>query len=88
MTPTEALNKKNEGIVYFNLYGDMEKSKQKPKFKIGDKVRISKYKRKTFDKINKKYLQLIKYNTRILLLKKYRISIMKRYKAVFVSLNY
>ena len=50
MTPTKPSNKKNEGIVYFNLYGDMETSKQKPKFKIGDKVRISKYKRKTFDK--------------------------------------
>ena len=40
----------NERVVYFNLYGDMETSKQKPKFKIGDKVRISKYKRKTLDK--------------------------------------
>ena len=51
MTPTEASKKKNEGVVYFNLYGDMAISKQKPKFKIGDKVRISKYKRKTFDKV-------------------------------------
>ena len=50
MTPVEASNKKNEGTVYFNLYGDMETSKQKPKFKIGDKVRISKYKRNVFDK--------------------------------------
>ena len=50
MTPVEASQKKNEGLVYFNLYGDMETSKQKPKFKIGDKVRISKYKRRTFDK--------------------------------------
>ena len=50
MTPIEASNKKNEGTVYFNLYGDMETSKQKPKFKIGDKVRISKYKRNVFDK--------------------------------------
>ena len=50
MTPVEASNKKNEGVVYFNLYGDMETLKQKPKFKIGDKVRISKYKRKVFDK--------------------------------------
>ena len=50
MTPSEACNKKNEGVVYFNLYGDMEQSSYKPKFKIGDKVRISKYKRKTFDK--------------------------------------
>ena len=50
MTPAEASKKKNEGTVYFNLYGDMEPLKQKPKFKPGDKVRISKYKRKTFDK--------------------------------------
>ena len=28
----------------------MEQSSSKPKFTIGDKVRISKYKRKTFDK--------------------------------------
>ena len=28
----------------------METSKQKPKFKVGDKVRISKYKRNVFDK--------------------------------------
>ena len=46
----EASKKKNEGVVYFNLYGDMETLKQKPKFKIGDMVRISKYKRKVFDK--------------------------------------
>ena len=50
MTPVEASKKKNEGTVYFNLYGGMETSKQKPKFKVGDKVRISKYKRNVFDK--------------------------------------
>ena len=50
MTPSEASKKKNEGTVYFNLYGDMELLKQKPKFKPGDKVRISKYKRNVFDK--------------------------------------
>ena len=50
MTPIEASKKKNQGVVYFNLYGDMETLKQKPKFKIGDKVRISKYKRNVFDK--------------------------------------
>ena len=50
MTPTEASKKKNEGAVYFNLYGDMEQLISKPKFKIDDKVRISKYKRMTFDK--------------------------------------
>ena len=70
MTPVEASNKKNEGTVYFNLYGDMETSKQKPKFKIGDKVRISKYKRNVFDKVihqigQKKCSQLIRSNTLI-----------------------
>ena len=50
MTPVEASKKKNEGAVYFNLYGDIETIKQKPKFKVGDKVRINKYKRNVFDK--------------------------------------
>ena len=50
MTPVEASKKKNESTVYFNLYGDTEQLSSKPKFKVGDKVRISKYKRKVFDK--------------------------------------
>ncbi|KAL9970559.1 hypothetical protein ACROYT_G022957 [Oculina patagonica] len=50
MTPTEASKEKNQGIVYLNLYGDMEPLSAIPKFKVGDKVRISKYKRKVFDK--------------------------------------
>ena len=36
--------------MYFNLYGNLKQSVTKPKFKVGDKVRISKYKRKIFDK--------------------------------------
>lgn len=39
-------NKKNESIVYFNLYADMEQLSSKPKFNMGNKVRISKYKKK------------------------------------------
>ena len=94
MTPIEASMKKNAGLVYFNLYGDMEQSSSKPKFKIGDKVRISKYKRKTFDKgytpnwteevfiIDKiKYTNPITY-------KLIRISEVKKYKGVFMNLNY
>ena len=50
MTPVEASKKNNESTVYFNLYGDMEQLSSKPKFKVGDKVRISKHKRKEFDK--------------------------------------
>ena len=51
MTPIEASKKKNENKVWSNLYGDSIYLKPgKPKFSIGDKVRISKYKRKVFDK--------------------------------------
>ena len=50
MTPIEASKKTNKETVYFNLYADMEFSKLPSKFKVGDKVRISKYKRKVFDK--------------------------------------
>ena len=50
MTPIEASKKKNEGIVYYNLYGKTNQTQTKPKFKAGDIVRISKYKRKLFDK--------------------------------------
>ena len=50
MSPIEASKKINEGTVYFNLYGDMKQVSSKPKFKVGDKVRISKYKRNVFDK--------------------------------------
>ena len=50
MTPVEASKKKNENAVYYNLYGDMKQLSFKPKFKVGDEVRISKYKRKVFDK--------------------------------------
>ena len=51
MTSVEASKKKNEKIVRTNLYGDLIYLKPgKPKFAIGDKVRISKYKRKVFDK--------------------------------------
>ena len=50
MAPAQASTKKNQSAVYFNLYGNMEQLSSKPKFKVGDKVRISNYKRKVFDK--------------------------------------
>ena len=51
MTPTEASKKENEKQVFTNLYEDEIYLKpKKPKFSIGDKVRISKYKRRVFDK--------------------------------------
>ena len=51
MTPTEASKKVNEKQVFANLYEDEIYLKpKKPKFSIGDKVRLSKYKRRVFDK--------------------------------------
>ena len=53
MTPFQARKPQNYGKVYFNLYGDLakrNKNNDKPAFVIGDRVRISKYKRVTFDK--------------------------------------
>ena len=46
----EASKKKNEGIVYYNLYSNLKETKTKLKFKVRITVRIFKYKRKTFDK--------------------------------------
>ena len=51
MSPIETSKKENEKKVFANLYGDLIYLKpKKPKFSIGDKVRISKYKRRVFDK--------------------------------------
>ena len=50
MTPVENRKKRNESAVYCNLYGNMEQLSSKPKFKVGDKARINKYKRKVLDK--------------------------------------
>ena len=51
MTPNEASKKENEEKVFVNLCGEWIYWKpKKPKFAIGDKVRISKYKRRVFDK--------------------------------------
>ena len=50
MTPVKASKKENELTVWRNLYPDhLEICDIKPKFSIGDKVRISK-KKKTFEK--------------------------------------
>ena len=50
MTPTKASTKANETIVWKNLYGDLNpEPPSKPKFSVGDKVRISK-KKKFFEK--------------------------------------
>ena len=52
MTPVEASKKKNGKKIYTNLYGDLIYLKPgKPKFAIGDNVRISKHKREVFDNI-------------------------------------
>lgn len=44
MTPYEATNPKKSNLVFNNLYGNTQSSKEKPKFKVGDRVRIYRYK--------------------------------------------
>ena len=85
MTPVEASKKKNESAAYYNLYGDVKQLSSKPKFKVGDEVRISKYKRKVFDKGYTPNL-----TEEILLIDKIQSTnpIMRKYKAAFMSQNY
>ena len=74
MTPVEASKKEeNEGIVYYNLYNkrrrQMMKQNIKPKFKVGDIVRIYKLKKlfeKGYDhKWSKELFVIYKYNRTI-----------------------
>ena len=93
MTPVEAIRKKNESTMYFNLYGDMEQLSSKPRFKVGDKVRISKYKWKVLDKgytanWSEEIFLIDKSNLQTQSPTDERISTTRKYKAAFVSLNY
>ena len=45
MTPSEASQIENEDIVRSNLYGGIKERTKKTKFKVGDHVRIPRYKR-------------------------------------------
>ena len=49
MTPAKASMKANERVVWMNLYGGLNPEPVKPKFTVGDRVRITK-KKKTFEK--------------------------------------
>ena len=49
MTPIEASKQKNHSLVYFKL-NPISEFTGSPRFKVGDKVRISKCKRPVFDK--------------------------------------
>jgi hypothetical protein len=44
MTPFEASDPKNKDTVLNNLYSSIKPALSKPKFKVGDRVRITKYK--------------------------------------------
>ena len=44
MSPFEASDPQNKDKVLNNLYSDIKPTKSKPKFKVGDRVRIQKYK--------------------------------------------
>src|ERR1043165_6532178 len=91
MTPAKASLKENEKAVWMNLFGSEIQEAIEPKFSIGDKVRITK-KKNTFEKGyrlrldgRRKFLQLLKFNTRIRQLIKLLILIVKKYKAHFMN---
>ena len=70
----------------------MEQLSSKPRFKVGNKVRISKYKRKVFDKgYTPKWTEEIflvdKSNPEIQLPTDQRISTTTRYKGAFTNPN-
>ena len=50
MTPTEASMKYNEKVIQNDVYSIHDKTIYKSKFMVGDRVRISTYKRTLFDK--------------------------------------
>ena len=50
MTPTEPSMKYNEKVIQNDVYSIHDKAIYKSKFMVGDRVRISKYKRTLFDK--------------------------------------
>ena len=50
MTPNQARKPENCGKVYFKIVGGKPSKTGRASFSVGDTVRISKYKRKTFDK--------------------------------------
>ena len=68
MTPVKASKKENELMVWRNLYPDrLEIRNINPKFSVGDKVRISKKKKRLLRKVilldrRKRFLRLLKYN--------------------------
>ena len=43
MTPVQASEKENQGIVYYKLFAKIKPIKTKAKFKVDDTVRLSKY---------------------------------------------
>ncbi|XP_065664783.1 uncharacterized protein LOC136086413 [Hydra vulgaris] len=49
MIPVKASDNKNENIVWFNLNGNVRSESVRPKFSIGDRIRITK-KKGTFEK--------------------------------------
>ena len=59
MTPLPARQPQNYGVAYFNLYRGLHPTcvRDIMSLKIGDRARISKYKRKTFDKDTPKWTE-------------------------------
>ena len=90
MTPTEASKKKNEGTVYFNLFGDMkhQDKNQSSKLVIRSEYLSTNVLSLTKDTQpigQKKFLQLTRYNTPIRSLTDSKISVVRRYQVLFMN---
>ena len=94
MTPVEASDKKNKNRVWLNLNGSNLNGKTtnpvKPKFSVGDKVRITK-KKTVFEKgytprwTEEVFLLYSRFSTQIHLPIKYQTIMVKKYKALFMN---
>ena len=90
MTPKEARKPENYGKAYFHLYGDLGSAGAKPAFAVGNRVRISKYKRKTFDKgytpnWTEEVFTIDKIQMTHPITYKIRTKMVKRFKALFTE---
>ena len=91
MTPTEASKKKNEGVAYFNLYGDMGsqfQQSQSSKLVIRSEYLSTNVLSLTKDTQpigQKKFSQSTRYNTPIRSLIDSKISVVRRYQVLFMN---
>ena len=89
MTPVQASDEKNKNRVWMNLNGKDRTNPEKPKFSVGDKVRITK-KKSSFEKgftprWTERFLLCHRFSIQIHPPIKYPTIMVKKYKAHFMN---